>query len=217
MNYQNTRRVFTQENKEVVIKQSIIPEFSSGSSTHVVTQQPRQAWKTLKQVQGLSNFIPLRGFTLIELLVVVLIIGILSAIALPQYQKAVEKTRISQALTFLDAVYKSHQLCVLQHGANSDDCYLGDPTVLASLEIELPGKIETEDCASDTSCIKTKDWDFGTDDSTAFFAFRVKNGGPYPIYVLFLNLTNDNDDIGKVMCGGDFCSSLCGDDPCYLN
>lgn len=51
-----------------------------------------------------------KGFTLIELLVVVLIIGILVAIALPYYQKAVEHSRIAEAKTVLKTLEKAVEM-----------------------------------------------------------------------------------------------------------
>ncbi|MDR0734675.1 MAG: prepilin-type N-terminal cleavage/methylation domain-containing protein, partial [Elusimicrobiota bacterium] len=58
-----------------------------------------------------------RAFTLIELLVVVLIIGILAAIALPQYNKAVERARISEAVTNLKAIAEANRLHFLVTGS----------------------------------------------------------------------------------------------------
>lgn len=70
------------------------------------------------------------GFTLIELLVVVLIIGILSAVALPQYQKAVEKSKAAQALTLLRSTYQAAEVYFLANGTW--------PTSFDDLSIDLP-------------------------------------------------------------------------------
>ncbi|WP_458401677.1 type IV pilin protein [Candidatus Avelusimicrobium sp.] len=64
-----------------------------------------------------------KGFTLIELLVVVLIIGILSAVALPQYQKSVMKARAVQAMVTLNALEKAQ-----------DEYYLANGTYTTNLE-----------------------------------------------------------------------------------
>jgi len=76
-----------------------------------------------------------RAFTLIELLVVVLIIGILSAIALPQYQKAVKKTRLVQALPTLRAISQAKRTYYLANGNYTND--------LDSLDVSLPYDTKT--------------------------------------------------------------------------
>ena len=50
------------------------------------------------------------GFALLEVLVVVLIIGILSSIALPQYQKAVQKARLTEAVQVLKVLGDAEQV-----------------------------------------------------------------------------------------------------------
>ena len=64
-----------------------------------------------------------KGFTLIELLVVVLIIGILSSVALPQYQKTVLKSRAAEAWSTLGTIRTAVDAYCLENpsGAGSFD------------------------------------------------------------------------------------------------
>lgn len=83
-----------------------------------------------------------KGFTLLELLVVVLIIGILAAIALPQYRKAVAKAELTQIISRVKAISNAQDRYYLVNGTYATD--------MKCLDIDLDNRM--------TCSVSLKNW-----------------------------------------------------------
>ncbi|MDM1760972.1 pilin [Acinetobacter sp. 251-1] len=69
-----------------------------------------------------------KGFTLIELMIVVAIIGILAAIAIPQYQNYIAKSQVSRVMSEAGSVKTAIETCLNDGKTAVGDCPLGITT-----------------------------------------------------------------------------------------
>ena len=66
-----------------------------------------------------------KGFTLIELMIVVAIIGILAAIAIPQYQNYIAKSQVSRGMAEMGAMKTSYETCLNDGKTAAAACDMG--------------------------------------------------------------------------------------------
>ncbi|MYM71248.1 prepilin-type N-terminal cleavage/methylation domain-containing protein [Duganella sp. FT134W] len=84
------------------------------------------------------------GFTLIELMIVVAIIGILAAVAIPQYSDYTAKAKASSAVASVDALKTAVGLCIQEAGGDAANCST------TNANAGIPAFVPTKELASAT-------------------------------------------------------------------
>ena len=159
-----------------------------------------------------------KGFTLIEMLVVVLIIGILAAIALPQYQMAVTKAKVASMLPLMRRWYDALAEYKLQHGDyGTGDNYPNG----ATLGVSWPSDWDDGTCGDNEECFSNGGfWHdcFANEDFTgAVYCNRdINNNSGFQITMYQPDESNFNGVAGKMVCeaygteGQKICKALGG-------
>ncbi len=138
-----------------------------------------------------------KGFTLIELLVVVLIIGILAAVALPQYTKAVEKSRTAEAMQLLGDIATAEQLHYMAKGSFVTAVSADN---LAEFDLAFPG-FNAQCGSAKEAAIETNSYCVVlAPDGTAVKATAKRKDGAYSGGTLTIKV----EPSGKVSRGGSF-------------
>lgn len=104
------------------------------------------------------------GFTLIELLVVVLIIGILAAVAIPEYERAVARSRVAAANTWIGNAMTAGRALKMQlrNGQYFEGTYNSNGTVSTEgvdstlLPMDLGGGVDGFTCSLSVSTYATE-------------------------------------------------------------
>jgi len=116
-----------------------------------------------------------QGFTLIELMVVVIIIGVLSAVALPEYTLAVERSRSAEALLNGKAIMASMQ----RHAQSYPGEDITSPSQIA--DVALSGGTTSDDWSGNKFITSNFTYTLGTNRVTIS---RNKKENDTPIYVI---------------------------------
>ncbi len=105
------------------------------------------------------------GFTLIELLVVVMIVSVLTAVAVPQYRRAIDRSKAAEAMQVLPALFEARERWVIEHQCEWSNAGTITSCVSGSGSFS-PGKldIETKGTISGNK-ITTKNFEYNLVDS----------------------------------------------------
>ncbi len=149
-----------------------------------------------------------KGFTLTEILTVVVIIGVLTSIALPQYARSVERSRATEAMSVIKALNDS----IYAFYADKETC----PARFSQLVVTLPS-----DATTGTTTVSTKNFQFklnGADEEIpgteckgvlatrtgSTYSYKIWNpytrGDTGKALALQCAPVNENDEKSKAVC-----------------